>query len=624
MKSNLFALCASLLFVTACLAHNDQEAVTTNGTWMPTVHIKADDTGPNPWTNLLFNNEDGTFQFAIVSDRTGGHRKRVFEDAITKLNLLQPEFVMSVGDMIEGYTNDEAEIRAEWDEFDSFVKELKMPFFYLPGNHDISNPVMADIWEKRHGTSYYDFRYNDVLFVVLNSNDGNMHKMGAEQVKWLKGELEANKDVRWTLLFIHAPLWDRKDKDRWPEVEELLKGRDFTAFAGHNHNYVLNRRGGHNYYTLATTGGSSGMRGIRFGEFDHVVWVTMRKEGPVVANLMLDGIWPGTVSTREIDQFQQHVLTGAFRFPPVLFRDHFESGETQLRLTNNSDLPCKVTLSLKQIGPVIIDTPLPNSIRINPNDVLILPVRFHAGAKIKQNKQVSELEWSLEAEIQGDKVVFNGKSPLIVSREEPIPQADGIVIDGKLNDWPEMTHTIDDTDHMLDGADSWQGPADASMRWSIARKGGRIYVAAKVMDAERQANPKDILWRRDNLQVVVDARPKAIRINNQAVFDYVYPHGVFSFSFVPNENGSTTLVGSADKADEDIYAVLRPDQSGYTLEMSIPEAKLDSVAEGSWDGIRFNIILTDRDPEQSAATVMVWNTPWMNEDALPGTGCFYR
>ena len=39
-----------------------------------------------------------------MSDRTGGNRWGVFQDAIFKLNLLQPEFVMSVGDMIQGYT----------------------------------------------------------------------------------------------------------------------------------------------------------------------------------------------------------------------------------------------------------------------------------------------------------------------------------------------------------------------------------------------------------------------------------------------------------------------------------------------------------------------------------------
>jgi hypothetical protein len=39
------------------------------------------------------------------------------------------------------------------------------------------------------------------------------------------------------------------------------------------------------------------LRGVRYGEFDHVVWVTMKKNGPVLANVMLDGILPENLKT---------------------------------------------------------------------------------------------------------------------------------------------------------------------------------------------------------------------------------------------------------------------------------------------------------------------------------------
>ena len=31
--------------------------------------------------------------------------------------------------------------------------------------------------------------------------------------------------------------------------------------------------------------GSSRMRGVPYGEFDHIVWVTMKKDGPLLANI---------------------------------------------------------------------------------------------------------------------------------------------------------------------------------------------------------------------------------------------------------------------------------------------------------------------------------------------------
>src|SRR5262249_14749315 len=46
----------------------------------------------NPWTSLAPNVAPDQFQFAIVSDRTGGHRRGVFSKAVQQVNLLQPEF----------------------------------------------------------------------------------------------------------------------------------------------------------------------------------------------------------------------------------------------------------------------------------------------------------------------------------------------------------------------------------------------------------------------------------------------------------------------------------------------------------------------------------------------------
>ena len=49
-----------------------------------------------PWANLKLNNDADQFQFAVVTDRTGGHRANAVSQAVTQLNLLQPEFVVSV------------------------------------------------------------------------------------------------------------------------------------------------------------------------------------------------------------------------------------------------------------------------------------------------------------------------------------------------------------------------------------------------------------------------------------------------------------------------------------------------------------------------------------------------
>lgn len=257
----------------------------------------------NPWSNLNLNNNSGNFQFAIVSDNTGGRRVGVFGKAANKLNMLQPEFVVSVGDLIEGYTEDPGMWALEWSEFESHIHKLQMPFFLCPGNHDISNMPMRDEWKRKFGRSWYDFRYRDCLFLVLNTEDPPIFKdktivyrMSEEQQKWAADVLAKNTDVRWTFVFMHKPTWSFPAIDHatlgWAGIENALAGRNYTVFAGHRHNYAKFYRRGMEYYMLATTGGSSKLRGLADGEFDHFTWVTMKGDKPVIANILLDGVEP--------------------------------------------------------------------------------------------------------------------------------------------------------------------------------------------------------------------------------------------------------------------------------------------------------------------------------------------
>jgi serine/threonine-protein phosphatase CPPED1 len=253
----------------------------------------------NPWTHLRINNAPETFHFVVVSDRTGGHRARIFSQAVEQINLLQPAFVVSVGDLIEGYSKDSAKVAAEWKEFQSYTSKLQMPFFYVPGNHDVANTMQADLWKERFGRRYYHFLYKDVLFLAVNADEPFIEKedgrLGKEQVDYFAKVLKDNPLARWIVVLVHKPMWTHNnlDSNGWLDLEKSLAGRNYTVFAGHIHRYQKFVRQGMNYYQLATTGGGSRLRGDRYGEFDHVTWVTMKKDTPpILANLKLDGIYP--------------------------------------------------------------------------------------------------------------------------------------------------------------------------------------------------------------------------------------------------------------------------------------------------------------------------------------------
>ena len=289
-------------------------------------------TQKKPWTKRAFRNDPDDFQFAIVTDRTGGLRPGVFPRAVRKANELQPEFVITVGDLIPGGggLRNEKEIRRQWAEFNGFIEGFEMPFFYLPGNHDVSNDVMDRIWDELFGVRYYSFVYKDVLFLCLNTQDGAGSRpfLGKKQIAWAREELQKRADVRWTMVFIHQPLWSseegirrnqngrtviRKSATGWPEVEAALRGRKHTVYAGHVHRYAKYERNEANYYTLGTTGGGSQLRGGSFGEFDHATWITMTDDGPRMMNLTLDGMLEEDVTTEAHQKFWRGLkFTGNF------------------------------------------------------------------------------------------------------------------------------------------------------------------------------------------------------------------------------------------------------------------------------------------------------------------------
>jgi len=341
-------------------------------------------TKPRPWTHLELNNDPKNFQFVIVTDRTGGTRPGIFEQGIEKVNLLQPEFVLSVGDLIQGYTEDPLQIKKEWDELDEFVARLNMPFFYVPGNHDITNKIMEDIWKDRYGSTYYYFVYRNVLFLCLNSEEAFMAHRGTvfskTQINFVKQTLETHPNVRWTCLFFHKPVWmveefgengqQLLEKSGWNDIESLLKNRKHTVFAGHIHQYTYIIRHQSDYITLATMGGGSRLGGPIFGQFDHVMWVTMTDDGPIMANLMLDGIWDKDFKAEDIEKNLYLLLHGK----AVSVETRFNSDKPmvnqslELKLTNLRDIPMEVSLVFDK-GEHIYFSPNKIVKTVQPNSV---------------------------------------------------------------------------------------------------------------------------------------------------------------------------------------------------------------------------------------------------------------
>ncbi len=294
------------------------------------------ETVEKPWTQNPFDNDSSNFQFAIVSDRTGGHRPGVFGKALKRLNTLHPEFVMSVGDLIEGYTTDDSLLSVQWAEFDSILHSLDTRFFALPGNHDISNETMRQRWIERYGKTYYHFIYKDVLFLAMDTNDGDGVMFSQEQIDYFHDVLKTNTDVRWTMVFMHHPIWQYRAFNGFDRIEEALKNRQYTVLAGHTHRYMKSVRQNRNYYILATTGGGSRLTGPRFGQFDHVSWITMTNDGPDIVHLQLDGILPDDILSEDNAIYARNIIEAA-RQKALILKTNENSWQMYLPISNQME-----------------------------------------------------------------------------------------------------------------------------------------------------------------------------------------------------------------------------------------------------------------------------------------------
>ncbi len=569
--------------------------------------------GPNPWSDLNINNHPDQFQFIIVTDRTGGHRPGIFEDAMHKINLLQPEFVMSVGDLIEGYTEDTAILRAEWEEFTGFIDHLEMPFFYVPGNHDLTNAVMEEEYIKRFGKTYYHFVYKDVLFLCLNSEDmlrgaGN-GSISEPQFNYIKSTLEKYPDVRYTFLFLHQPLWIQRDPKFWPQVEELLTERPHTVFAGHYHHYVKRSRNNGRYIMLATTGGGSGLRGSSFGEFDHVVWVTVNDDEPVIANLWLKGIWDENISTEETETFLRNLAQSQMiQIEPVFIEgDDFSEASFDIKISNHFDLPLKVKID-EQFGWDIWTKVDADSVELAPNSVEILsghmqarndlgdlksiratPLRFWISTTLSE---YGAIEVPVPFNIRPNKKVFISES------------SGSVQVDGNVDDWaslPEVFQTT--TDNKLD--------------FGIKYDSKYMYIGAHVSDDKILVDTSQSLHRQDCIGMQVAFSP-AVK-SAFAPSDYMYLRITPATDKLPS-------ISNPRNIPETWKVVCKANSTGYDLEVAVPINELNNSQGGNWGSVRLNWYIDDLDhPDDWKEIERDWYFPsWRSRGEILGTGMYFR
>lgn len=295
-------------------------------------------TDQRPWFGQLPEGLGDDFTFAVMGDRCGMMTAGVFEQGLELLKDLRPDFVLFVGDLVEGYWKESDKAREEWEYIDGVIAAAGLPFFQTIGNHDFGTQVMADIWRERKGHEYYAFRVGDSLFLILNTEDpfeemsdefidmvkratDNVHRepekasehlkvfyeemmgqmtpeqlesmsvvnlgISPQQLAFFEEVLAAHSDVKHTFISMHKPGW-KTESPEFARLEELLADRPYTVFAGHFHSLEHTRTENRTYLQLGRTGAAA--HGTGRGDDNLILWVTVSSGKPSFRVVHLDGV----------------------------------------------------------------------------------------------------------------------------------------------------------------------------------------------------------------------------------------------------------------------------------------------------------------------------------------------
>lgn len=191
---------------------------------------------------------DANFYFVQITDTHLGLKDNSerTEKIISKINALpfKVEFVVHTGDIMDNSIRDANMVNAAKQIF----SKLKMPIYFIPGNHDIYSESQKTAFEEKFGSLNYIRECHNVVFIFMYTNaiEHDTNALGTDFFKWFENALRENKEKP-VVIFEHIPpcldfyenkfqksWWPAEAEKKWVALINLYGVK--AVIAGHFHN----------------------------------------------------------------------------------------------------------------------------------------------------------------------------------------------------------------------------------------------------------------------------------------------------------------------------------------------------------------------------------------------------
>ncbi len=216
----------------------------------------------SPVYNFKILDKSSSLKFMIFADSQGMTENDyiTFSEVLEKSAKLEKEtdFMVHLGDFVDDGNN---EMLWKWLLRSDIWKS--MPIVPLSGNHDgrispkakkcgVQNSIISHFnlenafYSKNSKGAYFSFVYNDVTFVVLNTNELNGEdEISEQQYKWASATAK-NCKTKWKILLTHKSPYSNGPHHKDPDVKKIGKqikrlayyGNFDVVFGGHDHVYA--------------------------------------------------------------------------------------------------------------------------------------------------------------------------------------------------------------------------------------------------------------------------------------------------------------------------------------------------------------------------------------------------